>query len=69
MYPATVEQKVHMYYEREKRGFDLTSEVCELLHLLSLDPRGQWQGQIVTTAWDGALYTETSLLQQTQGAY
>lgn len=35
-YPAKSEQKVHMYYEREKRGFDLMSEVCALLHLLSL---------------------------------
>ena len=29
-----------MYYEREKRGFDLMSEVCALLHLLSLTRYG-----------------------------
>lgn len=62
-----------MYHEREKRGFDLTSEVCELLHLLSLDqlqcacPGGQRQGKIVTAAWGGALCTKTSVLQRTMG--
>lgn len=33
---AKAEQRVHMYYEREKKGLDLTLEVCELLHMLSL---------------------------------
>lgn len=56
-----------MSCEREKRGFDLTSEVCGLLHLLSLDPGGQWRGKIVTAAWGGAWHTESSLLQQTEG--
>lgn len=56
-----------MYYEREKKGFYLTSEVFELLHLLLFDqlqcayPRGQWQGKIMTIERDGTLYTNISL--------
>lgn len=69
-YLTKIEQKVHMYYERGKNGFDFRFVnfcICFPLSHYSAYPRGQWDNRIPAAEWGGTLYTETCLLQQTKG--